>query len=94
MKATVQEPDEENSEGLSKKIAVVRLILHKAKIVIIFDTSPFVGKWSIVDLLKKYNPGCTIIKITNSLEVAYDMERVVLLEHMKVVEEGHPKVLV
>jgi hypothetical protein len=56
--------------------------------VIIKDTVPFVDKWSIVDLLDKYNPGCTIIKITNTLEVAYDMKRIVYMEHLKVVEDG------
>ena len=47
LKANIQEPDEEFSEGLSKKLAVIRLIIHKARIVIIKDTPPFVGRWSI-----------------------------------------------
>jgi len=42
-------------------------LLRKPKIVIIKDTPPFIGKWSIVELLNTYNPGCTIIKITNNL---------------------------
>jgi energy-coupling factor transport system ATP-binding protein len=79
--------------GLAKKIAVLRVLIRKPKIVIIKDTSPFVGRWSIVELLKKYNPGCTIIKITNSLEVAYDSNRIILLEKLRIVEEGCPKKL-
>lgn len=67
--------------------------MHRVKIVIIMDTPAFVGNWSIVQLLKKYNKGCTIIKITNSMNMAYDSDRVVLLEHMKVVEDGDPKIL-
>lgn len=79
---------------MSKKIALVRLILHRSQIVIIMDTPPFVGRWSIKEILKKYNPGCTIIKITNSLEVAFDVERIVLMEHLHIIEEGNPKRLV
>lgn len=93
LKANIQETDEEFSEGMSKKIALIRLILLKAKIVIIMDTPPFVGRWSIKEILRKYNPGCTIIKITNSLEVAFDVERVVLLEHLNIAEEGNPRKL-
>jgi ABC-type transport system involved in cytochrome bd biosynthesis fused ATPase/permease subunit len=48
LKATIQDQDEEISEGLSKKLAVVRIILHQPKIVIIMDTPAFVGNWSIV----------------------------------------------
>lgn len=73
LKANIQEPDEDFSEGLSKKIAMIRIVLNQSPIVIIMDTPPFVGRWSITELLRKYNPGCTIIKITNSLEVAYDV---------------------
>lgn len=91
--ASIHEGNEGLSAGAGKKLAVLRVLTRRPKIVIIKDTPPFVGKWSIVELLKKYCPGCTIIKITNTLEVAYDMQRVVLLEHFKVVEEGHPKKL-
>lgn len=72
---------------------MLRLILQKARIVIIKDTPPFVGRWSISELLRKYNSGCTIIKITNSLDVAYDVDRIVMLDHLRVVEDGHPKKL-
>ena len=64
---------------LSKKIAVLRVLTQKPKIVVIKDTSPFIGTWSIKELLEKYNPKCTIIKITNNLEVAYDCHRIIYL---------------
>ena len=35
-----------------------------------------------------------MIKITNSLEVAYDVEKIVLLDHLEYVESGEPKRLV
>lgn len=69
------------------------MLIRKPKIVIIKDTPPFVGRWSIVDLLRKHNPKCTIIKITNTLEVAYDADRILLLDKFRIVEEGSPKKL-
>jgi energy-coupling factor transporter ATP-binding protein EcfA2 len=70
---------------------MIRIVLNQVPIVIVMDTPPFVGRWSINELLRKYNPGCTIIKITNSLEVAFDVERIVLLDHLQVIEAGNPK---
>lgn len=74
-------------------MALLRVLIRKPKIVIIKDTPPFVGRWSIVDLLRKHNPKCTIIKITNTLEVAYDADRILLLDKFRIVEEGSPKKL-
>lgn len=79
LNANIQEIYDDQDTSLGKKIAVLRVLIRKPKIVIIKDTSPFVGRFSIVELLKKHNPGCTIIKITNSLEVAYDTQRIILL---------------
>jgi len=56
-----------------KKIAVLRILIDKPKIVVLHDTSPFIWKHEIVKLIDKYIPKCTIIKITNFLDVAYDM---------------------
>jgi hypothetical protein len=52
---------------LTKKLAIIRILLNKCKIVILKDTSAFVGSISIVDILKKYIPECTIIKISNKI---------------------------
>lgn len=41
---------------ITKKFALLRILLYKSKIVIIKDTPSFVGSISIVDLLKKHNP--------------------------------------
>jgi len=56
-----------------KKLTVLRILIQKPKIVILHDTSPFIWKHEIVALVQKYIPGCTIIKITGFLDVAYDM---------------------
>lgn len=93
LQTNIQEIDEDLGSGLSKKLALLRVLIRKPKIVIIKDTPPFVGRWSIVDLLRKYSPKCTIIKITNSLEVAYDTDRILLLDKLRIVEEGSPKKL-
>ena len=86
--------DEQESVELGKKIAVLRVLSHKARIVVIKDTSPFIGNWSIVELLQRYNPGCTIIKITNTLEVAYDCQRIIYLEKLRLREDNSPGKLV
>jgi len=70
------------------------VLTRKPKVVILKDTTPFIDSLSIVDLLKKYNPGCTIIKITNTLEVAYDVSRIIYLEKLKLLEEGVPNKLI
>ena len=79
---------------LTKKFALVRIILNKSKIVIIKDTPGFLGALSIVDLLKKYVPNCTIIKISNKIEAAFDVGRIIALENGILKEEGSPKVLI
>ena len=66
---------------LTKKFAVLRILLYRCKIVIIKDTSAFVGSLSIVDLLKKYIPDCTIIKITNKAEAAFGVDRVIYMDN-------------
>ena len=73
---------------------MLRVLSRRPKVVILKDTTPFIASWSIVELLKKYNPGCTIIKITNTLEVAYDSQRIVYLEKLRLREDGQPGRLV
>ena len=57
------------------------------------DTHHFIKRWNITELLHKYNPGCTIIKITKSMETAYDVDRIILFDHLKKIEEGKPAIL-
>lgn len=75
---------------LTKKFAVMRILLNRCRIVIIKDTTAFVGSLSIVDLLKKYIPECTIIKISNKIESAFGVDRIVYLENSVILEEGTP----
>lgn len=66
---------------ITKKFALLRILLYKSKIVIIKDTPSFVGSISIVDLLRKHNPECTIIKIDNRIESAYGANRIIHMEN-------------
>jgi ABC-type histidine transport system ATPase subunit len=85
--------DEHTNSGLSRKITVMRHILLQVRIVIIMDTHHFVDCWDIAQLLELYNPGCTLIKIWNNMEVAYDVDRVIMFEHLKLIEQGRPEQL-
>jgi ABC-type uncharacterized transport system YnjBCD ATPase subunit len=48
LNSNIQEIDEELGTGLGKKIAVLRVLISKPKIVVIKDTTPFIGKWSML----------------------------------------------
>jgi hypothetical protein len=52
--------------------------------VIIKDTSAFVGTLSIVDLLRKYIPDCTIIKISNKIELALGVDRLIFMKNSQI----------
>ncbi len=67
-----------NSE-LNKKIALLRILCLKPKIVIIKDTPSFLGERSIVQIIENHIPNCTIIKISNKIEVCFDMDRIVYM---------------
>ena len=68
----------------------MRILLNRCKIIIIKDTTAFVGSLSIVDLLKRYIPECTIIKISSKIESAFGVDRVVYMENSVILEEGSP----
>ena len=72
----------------------MRILLNRCKIIIIKDTSSFVGSISIVELLKKYIPDCTIIKINNNVDAALDAERVISMQNSAILEEGTPQQLI
>lgn len=40
-----------NSIDANKKIALIKILIRKPKIIVIFDTLSFIEKWNIVDLL-------------------------------------------
>ena len=48
LNANIHEIYDDQDTSLGKKIAVLRVLIRKPKIVIIKDTSPFVGRFSIV----------------------------------------------
>lgn len=70
---------------LTKKLCLLRILLARCKIVIIKDTASFVGMLSIPEILRKYIPNCTIIKINNKIESAYGCDRVVFMENSVVI---------
>ena len=78
---------------LTKKFAILRILLNRCKIVIIKDTSSFVGSISIVELLRKYIPDCTIIKINSSIDAALDVDRIISMQNSVILEEGSPQQL-
>ena len=65
-----------NSE-LNKKIALLRILCLKPKIVIIKDTPSFLGERSIVQIIENHIPNCTVIKLSKQIEVSFDMDRIV-----------------
>lgn len=62
---------------LTKKFALLRILLYRSKIVIIKDTTAFIGTLSIVDIVRKYIPESTIIKINGKPEAAFGVDRIV-----------------
>ena len=79
---------------LTRKFALVRILINKSKIVIIKDTSAFLGTLSIYDVLKKYIPTCTVIKLSNKIENAFNVDRILSIENGAIGEDGDPKLLV
>ena len=79
---------------LTRKFAIIRILLNKSKIVIIKDTPAFVGAINIIDILKKYIPNCTIIKISNKIETAFDVDRIISLQNGVLLEQGSPSILI
>lgn len=67
-----------NSE-LNKKIALLRILCLKPKIVVIKNTPSFLGERSIVQVIENHIPNCTIVKISNKIEVSFDMDRIVFM---------------
>lgn len=78
---------------LTRKFALIRILLNKCKVVIIKDTAAFVGAISIVEILNKYIPDCTIIKLSNKIETAFDVDRIIALQDGILLEDGDPKIL-
>lgn len=76
-----------NSE-LGKKIAILRALLLKTKIIVIKDTPSFLGERSIVSILLAHLPQRTIIKLTDSVEAAFDMQRIVHTRSLRILESG------
>ena len=65
-------------------------MLKKSRIIIIKDTPSFIGSKSIVDIFRKYIPGCTIIKLSNKIEAGFDVDRIVNIDSHIVLEDGSP----
>ena len=64
------------------------------KIVIIKDTPSFLGERSMVQIIENHIPNCTIIKISHKIEVSFDMDGIVLMENLKLKEQGEKNELI
>lgn len=81
---------EETDSEFTKKLAFIRILLRKPKIVILLDTTSYISKKCIVDDLRKCMPTCTIIKVSKNVEEAFGMDRIVYMENGNIKEDGHP----
>lgn len=74
---------------ITKKLAVIRLLIAKPKIVIIKDVASFLGSLSFIeDIFKKLD--CTIIKISNKVECSLDVQRIIYVKDHRIMEDGNP----
>jgi ABC-type bacteriocin/lantibiotic exporter with double-glycine peptidase domain len=73
---------------LSRKIALLKLMLRRPRIVIVKDTSWIVGGKDIVELFREEQYFCTVIGIAENPQGALNVQRVILTETGKVLEEG------
>lgn len=76
-----QQPQRE----LSRKIAIIKAILKKSKIIIIKDTPWIIGGVKVTDLLKEWKMSCTVIGITSDLAGTDGAERLVYMEKLKII---------
>ena len=45
----------------------------------------------MVNLFQTHIPGCTIIKLNNKVEAAFDVNRIIYVENHIVLEDGSPE---
>lgn len=64
--------------SITKKIALLRILTHKPEIIIIKDTTSFIQSISIIEMIETHYPfKPTIIKINNSIESSFDLDRII-----------------
>lgn len=78
-------------KGLIKKVALLRVLLRRPRVVVLKDTDEFIESLSIVHLLQQEIPSVTIIKISYFLESSIDVTRIVSMQNMEILEDGHPE---
>ena len=72
---------------ITRKFALLRIFLRKCKIVFIKDVPPFIGKRSIVAMLEEKLPNCTIVKLSNKIESALDVDRILDVRENRIIED-------
>lgn len=70
---------------LSRKLAIIKAILKKAKIIIIKDTPWIIGGVKVTDLLKEWKLNCTVVGITSDLAGTDGAERLVYMEKLNII---------
>lgn len=78
---------------LIRKIALLRILLRKPKLVILQDTSQYIdhNNINIFSILKQEIPDVTILMIGSLISRAINVTRIVSMEHMEIVEDGDPE---
>ena len=79
-----------STSSLVKKIAILRILLRKPRIVIIKDADEFIDSLYITALLKEEIPDVTIIKISQAIEQSIDVDRLIAMENLTIMEQGAP----
>ena len=78
---------------ITKKFAIIRILLRKCPIIFIKDIPSFIGSKSMVEIFQNEIENCTIIKLSNKVEAAFDVQRIIHIENHIVLEDGDPNIL-
>jgi hypothetical protein len=70
--------DVQTNNDFDKKIAVLRILIKKPKIVILKNTSSFIEETPIIKLIRSCG-FCTIIKVTGNIQEVPGLERIIYM---------------
>jgi energy-coupling factor transport system ATP-binding protein len=84
------------SGGQKQRVAIAGVLAMKPQCIILDEPTAMLdpsGRKEVIDTIKRLNreEGITIVLITHFMEEAVDADRVVVMEHGKVVMEGTPR---
>ena len=84
------------SGGQKQRVAIAGIIAMQPKCIVMDEATAMldpIGRKEVMDAVKKLNKeqGITIIYITHFMNEAVDADRVILMDHGKIVKDGAPK---